>query len=263
MVGAPARSLVSCKSCRPPNVLALILHVVPFLFHLIPFQKYPSLIKNRRNRTTAKTILSHPLKNISFLGLFTKNPFFPHERLTPATTSGFSFFGLFRKRRPPTLFHSLHSPERCRFRFSHFLAASLPHTHISRNSKLFSSVKRPSLLARKRGDSSGFYVFAPSSLRGAAPKMYTFVPYHDDDSYSNYNLNGQPDGCTQNTKDWREVIFASCVTWRLMVEWGEEFLIVEFRSERSNKLMASASFSIILSDLTHRTRNAIGKYFTF
>lgn len=96
--------------------------------------------------------------------------------------------------------------------FHIFLPPPSPHTHISRNSKLFSSVKRPSLLARKRGDSSGFYVFAPSSLRGAAPKMYTFVPYHDDDSYSNYNLNGQPDGCTQNTKDWREVIFASCVT---------------------------------------------------
>lgn len=29
-----------------------------FLFHLIPFQKYPSLIKNRRNRTTTKTIPS-------------------------------------------------------------------------------------------------------------------------------------------------------------------------------------------------------------
>lgn len=99
---------------RPPNVFMYSLHRffgrrLPFLFHLIPFQKYPSLIKNRRNRTTTETILfwspcprpqnspAH-FKNIYPFWLFTKNPFshkrpshyfWPFSEKNEATTNAF------------------------------------------------------------------------------------------------------------------------------------------------------------------------------
>lgn len=93
---------------------------LPFLFHLIPFQKYPSLIKNRRNRTATKTILFCPLllptlisKIYILFWLFTKT-LFSHKRLSHY------IFGLFSEKATTT-------PEL--FRFSHFLASfASPHT---------------------------------------------------------------------------------------------------------------------------------------
>lgn len=150
----------SLQNCRPPNVLIHSLQSptplfgrrLPFLFHLIPFQKYPSLIKNRRNRTATKTILFCPLPfysliskiYISFFGCLRK-PFF-------LISISHTIFGLFPKRRPPTLFREklLLTPKLLLPVPLLTFSSSSPHTicillHISRNSKLFSSVKRAAI----------------------------------------------------------------------------------------------------------------------
>lgn len=204
----------------PPNVLIHslpnILSRLPFLFHLIPFQKYPSLIKNRRNRTAAKTILFpfHPFasastQNYILFRLFTKNPFFSWASHTiPGPVFWpFSEKGDHQRFLREKLFSHPHLLPVPLLTFSCFP----PHTpyifiHIFLEIQNYSLRSSGHLCWLENGYPSAMFRWRSDKAGVEGCKMYTFMLYHDDDSYSNYNLNGQPYDTHKRRKGWRKVI---------------------------------------------------------
>ena len=194
------------KMCSYPLQAFLLLFLSLLLISFDPFSKISivgSLIKTLRIEQPQKLSFPFPSTAHHFFGCLRVNPFWLSPSFSPRKDLTL-FFGLFAKATTNAFWGKLklpsshtQAPDSDLFRFSHFPFPPYPLIFL-KNSKLSSSVKRPSLLGLKNGLSFEGGLFTLRERKqgrregGRTYKMYISKLYHDDDSYSNYYLNGQP-----------------------------------------------------------------------